>query len=893
MKMKKNSFAASSIVLAILVAGFGFVAAFPLTAASAATSGSCSQQTDPFSVTGANWGTPGSPISVYPGNQDVPLTITLLFSGPCSSPQTTFYLGLTQGPNVIPFLGLNGVQEPQDVSLNIAPNTLVTETYYLNIDQNALTGLTYYIPLIIDYSNNTANDVITQTTQVNGGPLTAPIPLYGPVQLNFAATPTNLTPGQVNNVTITISNTGSAASGPVSTTVTAPSGVSLFNQLATTTAIDPGSSVQQVLQVFVPASLSGSAFVLTFAAKYLDAYSNSQTATQTVGFTATASVETSSFLVEGASWGSGGSTTSPLPGAQDTPLVVSLQYLGSAPETSLRGTVQLPSGMTDLNGGGTAVAYSAATTSQYGAVTLTFYIDIASTVKPGSYNFTLALDWMTSQSSGLTQTSVLMPPPIAQIQSSFKVEGTTWERASNSTAAASTTTSTSPEPGAQGVPLVVSLQYLGTTSVVSLEGVLSLPSGVTDVNGHATATAFAATASTDQVVTLTFDLNFASTVKPGSYNFTLALTWMTPNSVSLSQTAVVSPPPVVSGTTTSFPLSVTQSSSTLSAGSQTATSFTLANDGNATIYSPTFSLTVGSPVVLASIGSPAPAAQIGPGSNATFTADVTSGPSATPGIYSGTLTVSFTDSSGTTHSQTFPVSFTLEGTIILILQNTAVSQTATGFTVTGTILDEGSASAYYTSISGLLGVNSATPVYLGEIDPNTPLPFSVTIPFPAPATIATRTTSAASTSSVSGSASTSSSSLSSSSRSFNFSRTTSGNFSLPGGFGGFGGFGNRSSAGAGASVDIAISLSFKDSFGKTRAQAFTVPTTVKTASQLSTGPPTAVSSSSSDTQLKDIAYGVVAAVAATLVVGGFMARRYRARRLASLPPEQRGEQSVI
>ena len=393
------------------------------------------------------------------------------------------------------------------------------------------------------------------------------------------------------------------------------------------------------------------------------------------------------------------------------------------------------------------------------------------------------------------------------------------------------------------------------------------------------------------MVTLTFDLDFASTVKPGSYNFTLALSWTTSNSVTLTQTAVISPAPVVSGTTTSFPLSVTQANSTLSAGSQTATSFTLANDGTATIYSPTFSLTVGSPVVLASIGSPVPAAQIGPGGNATFTAHVTSGPSAASGIYSGTLTVTFTDSSGTSHSQAFPVSFTLEGTIILILQNTAVSQTATSFTVTGTILDEGSASAYYASISGLLGVNSATPVYLGEIDPNTPLPFSVTIPFTAPTTIATSTTASA----ASGSSTTTS--RSSFSRSFNFSRTISGNFTLPGNFsvpGGFAGFGNRTSAGAGTSVDIAISLSFKDSFGNNKVQAFTVPTTVKTASQLGTGLPTTVSSSSSsDDQLKDIAYGVVAVVAATVVIGGFMARRYRARRLASLPPEQRGEQSVI
>jgi hypothetical protein len=34
-------------------------------------------------------------------------------------------------------------------------------------------------------------------------------------------------------------------------------------------------------------------------------------------------------------------------------------------------------------------------------------------------------------------------------------------------------------------------------------------------------------------------------------------------------------------------------------------------------------------------------------------------------------------------------------------------------------------------------------------------------------------------------------------------------------------------------------------------------------------------------------------VVAVFVVGTFMLRRYRARRLAALPPEHRGEQSVI
>jgi hypothetical protein len=908
MKMKKNSFAASSLVLALLLLGTA-VYSVPVSAASSTattTNTDCTPQTSPFSVTEANWGTSGSPVSVYPGDQDVPLTVTMLFSGPCTSPQTTFYLGLTQGPNTIPFTGQNGAQEPKDVALNIAPNTLVTETFYLNIDQYATTGVTYYIPLIIDYSNNTVSSPVTQIAQASGGLLVVPIALYGQVQLNFGAGTTHLLAGAVNNVTISILNSGSAASGPVSTMVTAPAGVTLFNQLATTTTIDPGSSVSQLLQFFVPSSMSGTAFVLTFTAKYLDAYSDSQTATQTVGFmvVSTPTVESSSsFVVEGASWGSAASTTSPLPGTQDTPLMVTLQYLGSTAVTSLQGTVQLPASITDLNGHSTAVAFSSATTNQYGAVTLTFYLNIASSAKSGSYNFTLNLEWMTSESLGLTQTAVLTPPPIAQMESSFQIEGATWQ--STSAAGASSTaatTTTAPVPGTSDAPLVVTLQYLGTTSATSLEGTLTLPAGITDLNGRQTATAYAATATPDQVVTLTFNLDVGSSVKPGSYTFALELSWETSVSVGMAESGSVSPPPVAAPTT-SFSLSVVQQNSTVTAGSQISAGFQLTNQGTAPIYSPTFSLTVGSPLVLASIGTPNPTAELDPGKSANFVAQVTSGPSATAGIYSGTLTVTFTDSNGASHTQTFPVGFTLQGTIILILQNTAVTQTATGFTVTGSILNEGSASIYYASISGLLGVNTATPVYLGEIDPNTPLPFSVTIPFAAPTTLSTNSsTSSTSAASATGTATTTTSTNSSSRSGFpsiSFTRTGTGSRSFSGAPGGFGGFpgivnGTRVGAASAGAATIAITLTFKNSFSQNQAQAFSVATTVKTASQLPGGASTAVTTTpSSNAELKDIAYGVVAAVAATLFVGAFMVRRYRAKKLASLPPEHRGEQSVI
>lgn len=889
--MKKSSIASSLAVLVLLLLGtVAYI--LPLAPASAAANGSCTALTNPFSVTGAIWGTATTPTSAYPGSQDVPLTVSLLFAGPCTSPETTFELTLSEANNPVPFTGLNGNPQPSIVVLNTEPSTLLTETFYLNVNQNAQPGVTYDIPLVIQYTNNTASELVTQIDNSLGGQLVVPISLYGPVDLSYQASTSHLVAGAENNVTLTVSNTGSGTSGPVTTTVTAPTGVTLLNQLPATSSLGPGATTTQQLDLFVASSLESSAVVLSLTSKYIDQYDNSQTATETLGFTvgATSIVQPSSaFLVEGANWGTATATTSPFPGTQDEPLVVTLQYLGASSVDSLEGTLQLPSGMTDLNGGGTSTAYSASATNQYGTVSLTFYLDLASSARAGSYNFTLTLQWMTSQSSGLTETATITPPPVAQLESSFQVDSATWEKASSTNSTVSST-STSPVPGSTDVPLVVTLQYLGTASVSNVEGTLTLPSGITDLNGNPTATAFAASATSNQVITLTFNLDVGNGVKPGSYSFPLALSWTTSVGIGVTQGATVSPPPVASPTTAaSFPLSMTQDNTTVTAGSIDPASFTLTNEGTQTIYSPTFSLNTESPVVLSSVGATVPAGELAPGGNETFTADLTAGPSASPGLYTGTLSLVFTDSSGTTHTQTFPLSFKVEGTVIFILQDTSVSQSTTGFTVTGSILNEGTVAAYYSSISGLIAGSSATPVYLGEIDPNTPTPFSVTIPFTAPTTVGSSSSTGASRSGTFTRTGTGARSFSGTfSRSFTFNGT------LPGGFLGFNSTGtgvNGSSTASTGVASVALTLTYQDSFGSAKSSSFSLATTIKSASQLGSGSlALSTTASSSGGELTDIAYGVVGLVVAVLVVGVILVRRYRADKIGNLPLE---EKSVI
>ena len=67
----------------------------------------------------------------------------------------------------------------------------------------------------------------------------------------------------------------------------------------------------------------------------------------------------------------------------------------------------------------------------------------------------------------------------------------------------------------------------------------------------------------------------------------------------------------------------------------------------------------------------------------------------------------------------------LSGSIDLIVQSETFAQNASGITVTGNLLDEGAASAYYSSVTGSINNSNAgagSPDYVGEIDPNSPSP---------------------------------------------------------------------------------------------------------------------------------------------------------------------------
>lgn len=696
----------TSLFAALLVLSVGFLAttAYAVSpsvgAPTTSTTSICQPTANPFAVTQSAWGLPGSPMSVSPGAKDVPMTVTLLYTGPCTATAASFELSLSQ-----PFTGANGQDNQTNYEVNLAPDTIISESYYLNVNSSAALE-TYDIPLNIGYNTSSYSGVFFQTIQLS-------IPLKGSVVLVFSSNTTVLYAGTTNNLTISITNSGSGTATSISPTAATSGQVAILNQLSPVSDVPPDTTVTQQLRVYVPSSLSGSAVSLTLSASYYDAYSISITTAQTLGFSVSSAQSLVTILF---------STSVPaLTAGEVNNVTISVSNIGSSSASSLSFTVTASSQIGLLNQfSSIATLGSGREVSQVlqvyvpsslagSAVTLTF---------TASYEDSLAISGTSTQTVGFYVLSLSPSSP-------YVVQGVEWGSAN-----------LSPQPGDQNVPLILNVQYLGSAAASSLKATVDLPSGFTDQNSHPTAVTYVSTVSPDQAVQLTFYLDLDVTLTPGSYNFPVQLEWTTSTSATLSENVTVSPPAIgqLSGSG-GITLSLSQSDSTVVAGTSSTASFVLKNVGAESIFSPSFSLTASSPLIVMGNLPGGFQSVLGSGQSAVLRVLISSSPSATLGVYGGTLTVAYTDLSGNQHTQNFAVGFVLTGSVEMVLQDVLVSQTSSGVTVSGSILNEGSASAYYSYVSGSIGhvaTPNASADYVGEIDPNTPTPFSVTIPYPAP-----------------------------------------------------------------------------------------------------------------------------------------------------------------
>lgn len=272
-------------------------------------------------------------------------------------------------------------------------------------------------------------------------------------------------------------------------------------------------------------------------------------------------------------------------------------------------------------------------------------------------------------------------------------------------------------------------------------------------------------------------------------------------------------------------ISVTTLDNSVASGQPSTVSFRVTDMGNLPIYYPSFSLSTAQPssLVVTDNSTYSTVATIGPNKSVVYEATIMTAPSLASGVYGGSLTISYQNQYGISFSQVFQVGFIVTGTTEIVIQDEQITQGSGNLTVSGTLLNEGTAPAYYASVAGYTNASSRHVLgplsYIGEVDPNTPVPFTATVPFTV--------------------------------------------------------------RGAVSTLAVTLVISFRDSFGRNlTSQSTPVATTlapgvgVSSPSGGTTGN-TSTATSGGQLLVKIVLYAIIAAVAVSMVVGAIAIRRRR------------------
>lgn len=640
-----------------------------------------------FVVVSSIWGTSATPVEVGPGSQNALLTLSIEYTGGVQATAIQAVLRLPSG-----ITDVYGNSAPVTGTTGVNPYTIFQLTYNLNIANSVALG-TYTIPIQLSWTTTAGGSFVssaeTDSFAVN---------VLGIATLTYQPSQASLSTGQVNSIKFTLTNTGTGPATQISTTVSG-SLVSVLNVQPTVATVAPGASVPLNVSLFVPTSAAGSSVPLTFSTSYTDSYGLSKTTTQTLGLYAiSVPVPTLEFQA---------SPVSLVPGKANT-VTITLINLGPGTVTRVFTTVSTPAQFSILNQFPMVARLSANSSA---SVTLSVYAPLSAAGSSLTLTFSASYIDSSGNTRTTTQTVGLSVVSLAKIASNTSLSVIT---ANNSLT------------GGEGSPVSFLVKNTGNLPISSPILALSVSKPLV-VSGNSTHSFPGLVLNPGQNVTFHATIVSGLDTSGGFYSASLTVIYLDQSDTTRNQTVLVGfvlVQPVIQ-------VSVKALSSNISVGQTSTISFLIGNTGTIPIYSPTFSLTVPQPLAVTSNSTYSRSGlTINPGQSVKFNANVTNGPKTPEGAYVCTLTVSYSDKFGNTHNSSFPVGLVAFGTIQLVIQDEQIVQNANSVDISGTLLNEGTASAFYAQVAANLtgpsNLGSGT-AYVGEIDVNTPLPFSITV----------------------------------------------------------------------------------------------------------------------------------------------------------------------
>jgi uncharacterized repeat protein (TIGR01451 family) len=285
-----------------------------------------------FEVVDVMWGYQNSPIEVSAGDKYVPLTIILQNSG--KDVATAIRVSVTLSG---PFTNITGGREVEGYhSGDLPPGYTAAITFLVNIDEDAKIGI-YKFNATIKYLIVQSTRGITSYLEASPINISFNVKFLGKVNLQVLAGKTNLKPEELNSVTLTIRNLGSADASSVELFASLPSGLILENGDAywLIGSIGAKNDKKIVLKLKPSSTLEGAITSIKFTINYRDAYGIKRSISRSLSFKV--SSEKSDIEVVDYSW----KPSEVSPGDDNLELSVTLQNRGTTTISGIRANLLL------------------------------------------------------------------------------------------------------------------------------------------------------------------------------------------------------------------------------------------------------------------------------------------------------------------------------------------------------------------------------------------------------------------------------------------------------------------------------------------------------------------------------------------------------------------------
>ncbi|MDG6934106.1 MAG: hypothetical protein JRN68_05365 [Nitrososphaerota archaeon] len=425
------------------------------------------------------------------------------------------------------------------------------------------------------------------------------------------------------------------------------------------------------------------------------------------------------FTVSNVGWS--GNSQGVGPGDGNVQLVVSMVYSGGCPVTYAQFQLGLKSPFSAAFGGGSSSSSESSyqvNLPSFAQFQLVYSLNIAGNATTGVYQLPMTITFDIQNATGFGETTEVSVPLLGSVQ--LGVGGITSVLS----------------PG-QVNNVTLYVYNMGTGNSTSVQLSFSQPSQGLSVLTQIPSIPLL---KGGEKATLQVQMFASNSVQGQPVTLPISISYVNSYGVQNIQQGIVGFY-VQSLTSISFgsPLSVSTLTPTVPVGQSSTLEIIIRNTGRTAISSPYFTFTV--PAGFAVVSNSTFSEQgmtIPSGGTFLFDVNVSSGPKTPESAYSGQLAISYLDSLGNLQTTTIPVGFVAVGRIVLAVQSIAFSETGGVLTMSGTLLNEGTSSAYYLQLNATVeqnaGVIGQGNGYVGEVDPNTPIPFTVQVALPSSAT---------------------------------------------------------------------------------------------------------------------------------------------------------------